>query len=102
MVQGGLSETSRRCGNPHCICHRDPARLHGPHVYITYRVAGQGRSLYVPPDQVPSARQAQQAWACFWETGCALAALNREQLQKQFQREMRARKTSAGRSAPRD
>ena len=37
MVQGGLSETSRRCGNPNCVCHRDPERLHGPHLYITYR-----------------------------------------------------------------
>jgi hypothetical protein len=23
MVQGGLSETSRRYGSPHCICHRE-------------------------------------------------------------------------------
>ena len=101
MVQGGLSETPRRCGNPNCVCHRDPARRHGPNLYITYRVDGKGRSLYVPPDHVQSARQAQQAWACFWKTGCAIAALNREQLQKQFQRDMRARKTSA-KSVPRD
>ena len=101
MVQGGLSETSRRCGNPNCICHRDPARLHGPNLYITYRVDGKGRSLYVPPDHAPSARKAQQAWSCFWEMGCAIAALNREQLQKQLQRDRRARKTSA-RSEPRD
>ena len=101
MVQGGLSETSRRCGNPNCICHRDPARLHGPNLYITYRVDGKGRSLYVPPDHAPSARKAQQAWSSFWETGCAIAALNRDQLQKQFQRDRRARKTSA-RSVPRD
>jgi uncharacterized protein DUF6788 len=53
MLQGGLSETSRRCGNPNCICHRDPTRLHGPNLYITYRVDGKGRSLYVPPDQCP-------------------------------------------------
>ena len=96
MVQGGLSETFRRCGNPNCICHRDPARVHGPNLYITYRVDGKGRSLYVPPDHAPSAHEAQQAWSSFWETGCAIAALNREQLQKQFQRDRRARKTAAG------
>ena len=101
MVQGGLSETSRRCGNANCICHRDPDRLHGPNLYIAYRVDGKGRSLYVPPDPVPAARKAQVAWASFWETGCAIAALNREQLQKQFQRDRRARKTAAG-SVPRD
>ena len=37
MVQGGLSETTRRCGNRNCICHRDPAKRHGPHLYLTYR-----------------------------------------------------------------
>ena len=61
MVQGGLSETSRRCGNTHCICHRDPDRLHGPNLYITYRVDGKGRSLYVPPGQARAARKAQAA-----------------------------------------
>ena len=43
MLQGDLSESSRRCGSPTCICHRDPQRLHGPHLYITYRVKGQGQ-----------------------------------------------------------
>ena len=46
MVQGGLSQTSRRCGNPNCICYRDPLRLHGPHLYITYREDGKSYSLY--------------------------------------------------------
>ena len=73
MVQGGLSETSRRCGNPNCICNRDPKRLHGPHLYITYREDGKSRSLYVPPEHAEIARQAQQAWAAFWEIGCSLA-----------------------------
>src|SRR5947209_12020905 len=95
MVQGGLSETSRRCGNPNCICHRDPARLHGPHLYITYRVDGKGRSLYVPPDHAASARQAQQAWASFWEIGCALAELNRDKLRSQWQHTKPRRKKTA-------
>src|ERR1035437_8928987 len=82
MVQGGLSETSRRCGNPKCICRRDPKRLHGPHLYITYRLDGKSRSLYVPPEHAPAARKAQQAWAEFWEVGCALATRNRGQLRR--------------------
>src|SRR5436190_17641084 len=56
MVQGGLSETSRRCGNPNCIC-RDPKRLHGPHLYITYREDEKSRSLYVPPEHAETARR---------------------------------------------
>ena len=102
MVQGGLSETSRRCGNPHCICQRDPERLHGPHLYITYREDGKSRSLYVPPEHTESARQAQQAWATFWKIGCSLAALNREQLRRQWQQKKKTRTAVPRRSVPRD
>ena len=90
MVQGGLSETSRRCGNSNCICYRDPAHLHGPHLYITYREDDKSRSLYVPPEHAETARQAQQAWAAFWEIGCSLAKLNRDRLRKQWQQEKQA------------
>jgi hypothetical protein len=103
MVQGGLSETSRRCGNPNCICQRDPSRLHGPHLYITYREDEKSRSLYVPPEHVKAARQAQQAWAAFWKIGCSLAALNREQLRRQWQQEKKKAHTAVPRrSGPRD
>ena len=89
MVQGGLSETSRRCGNPGCVCCRDPQRLHGPHLYITYREDGKSRSLYVPPEHAETARRAQKAWAAFWEIGCSLAKLNRDRLRKQWRRQKR-------------
>ena len=102
MVQGGLSETSRRCGNPGCICYRDPERLHGPHLYLTYREDGKSRSLYVPPDQAETARQAQQAWAAFWEIGCALSEVNRERLREQCQQDKKARTLTAARSKSRD
>ena len=98
MVQGGLSETSRRCGNSNCICHRDPKRLHGPHLYITYREDGKSRSLYVPPEHAKDARRVQQAWALFWEIGCSLAALNREQLRRQWQQGKKTRTPVSGRS----
>ena len=101
MVQGGLSETSRRCGNPNCVCQRDPKRLHGPHLYITYRADGKSCSLYVPPEHAPVARQAQQAWADFWEIGCALAALNRNRLRRKWQRDKQPR-TSATRRGSHD
>ncbi len=85
MVQGGLSETTRRCGQPHCACQRDPARRHGPHLYLTFRSEGKSRSLYVPAQQADSARQAHAAWARFWELSCELAALNRQQLRRRIQ-----------------
>ena len=102
MVQGGLSETSRRCGNPGCVCFRDPERLHGPHLYITYREDGKSRSLYVPPEHAEAARRAQQAWAAFWEIGCSLAKLNRDRLRKQWQQEKQSRTPAAGRSNSHD
>ena len=102
MVQGGLSETSRRCGNPNCICQRDPKRLHGPHLYITYRIDGKSCSLYVPPEHAKTARRAQQAWAAFWKIGCLLAALNREQLRRQWQTEKKTRTVAPARRDARD
>jgi hypothetical protein len=98
MVQGGLSETSRRCGNPTCRCAQDPAFRHGPHLYLTYRDEGASRSLYVPPDEASKARAAHQAWATFWETGCAIAALNRDALRERWQR---TTSPSHGRRRPR-
>ena len=99
MVQGGLSATSRRCGNPGCVCYRDPERLHGPHLYITYREDGKSRSLYVPPAHADLARQAQQAWAEFWEIGCSLAKLNRDRMRQQWQHERKAATSAAGKGS---
>ena len=87
MVQGGLSEASRRCGKSTCQCHDDPTYRHGPHLYLTYREAGDNRSLYVPAEHAADARAAHEAWASFWTVGCAIAALNRETLRRQWQRE---------------
>jgi hypothetical protein len=87
MVQGGLSETTRRCGNRNCICYRDPAQRHGPHLYLTYRSEGKSRALYVPREHAEQARQAQAAWKEFWEVACELAAENREQLRERMQEE---------------
>ena len=86
MVQGGLSETSRRCGKPTCRCARDPTYRHGPHLYLTYRDDGANRSLYVPPEHADIARAAHEAWAAFWTIGCAIAEVNREQLRREWQR----------------
>jgi hypothetical protein len=82
MVQGGLSETTRRCGNAGCICHRDASQRHGPHLYLTYRSEGKNRALYVPAEHAEEARRGQAAWKEFWEVACAMAAANREQLRR--------------------
>ena len=84
MVQGGLSSATRTCGKSACPCHSDPARRHGPSLYFTWKEGGRSHSLYVPAGQAEQARAAQAAWAGFWETGCQIAALNREQLRKRW------------------
>ena len=86
MVQGGLSETTRRCGNPGCICQRDATQRHGPHPYLTYRSEAKNRALYVPAKHAEEVRRAQAAWKEFWEAACALAAANREQLRHSMKR----------------
>lgn len=92
-VQGGLSQTTRTCGNPACGCHKEAARRHGPHLYLTFRTRdGRSSSLYVPREQEPQARKAVQAWAQLWETIVEISHRNREQMG----RAMRRRKTRKG------
>ena len=86
MVQGGLSSTTRTCGKPQCPCHSDPARRHGPNLYLTWRGEGKSQALYVPPQHAEEAKAAQQAWARFREIGGELAALNREQMRRRWKR----------------
>ena len=100
MVQGGLSETSRRCGNPSCVCYRDPAHLHGPHLYVTYREDGKSRSLYVPPEHAKIARHSQKAWAAFWDIGCSLAKINRDRLRQQWQKEKQSQRPGQKQERP--
>ena len=54
------------------------------------------RPYDAPPEHAKAARQAQQAWAAFWEIGCSLAKLNRDGLRKQWQQEKQSRTPSAG------
>ena len=84
MVQGGLSQTTRRCGNPGCVCFRDAAQRHGPHLYLTYRSEGKSRALYVPAEHAAEARRAQAAWKEFAEIASRLAAENRERCRRQW------------------
>jgi hypothetical protein len=41
----------------------------------------------VPADRVPQARRAHAAWAQFWESAVLLAAANREEFRRQWQKE---------------
>ena len=98
-VQGGLSETTRTCGNAACACHQDPARRHGPHLYLTFRAPdGRSSALYVPREHESTVRQAVKDWAQLWETIVEISHRNREALS----RLMRRRKSPKGASPRRE
>lgn len=97
-VQGGLSRTTRTCGNPACACHQDPARRHGPHLYLTFRAPdGRSSALYVPREHEPRVRKAVEDWAQLWETIVEISHRNREALS----RSMRRREVSQKKVSPR-
>jgi hypothetical protein len=98
-VQGGLSETTRTCGNPACACHQDPARRHGPHLYLTFRTPdGRSSALYVPREHEPTVRKAVEDWAQLWKTIVEISHRNREALGRSMRRrEEGQKKVSAGR-----
>src|SRR5512135_1232850 len=95
-VQGGLSATTRTCGNPACACHQDPARRHGPHLYLTFRtLEGRSSALYVPREHEPTVRQAVEDWAQLWKTIVEISHRNREALGRSMRRrEGRQKKVS--------
>jgi hypothetical protein len=94
-VQGGLSETTRTCGHPACACHQDPARRHGPHLYLTFRTPdGRSSALYVPHEHEPRVRKAVQAWAQLWETIVEISHRNREALARSMRRRENPRESS--------
>ncbi|MGH3755372.1 MAG: DUF6788 family protein [Pseudonocardiaceae bacterium] len=38
-LPGSIQVRRTRCGNPRCACHGEPARLHGPYIVWTRKVA---------------------------------------------------------------
>jgi hypothetical protein len=86
-VPGTLVEVVLRCGTASCACHRDPARRHGPHVYLKFRdPEGRATSLYVPRTQAAAARRAVQAWSALWDTSVVVGHLNRQALRTRLRR----------------
>ncbi|MGH8760170.1 MAG: DUF6788 family protein [Burkholderiales bacterium] len=86
MVQGALSEVTRQCGDPTCACAHDPARRHGPHLYLKFSDAGKAHSVYVPAEQGAAVKDAQHAWLRFQEIGTQIATDNRARCLRALQR----------------
>ena len=80
MVHGSLSEVTRQCGDPSCACATDPARRHGPHLYLKFTADGKAYSVYIPPEEQEALRQAHHAWRRFNSIAEQMAAENRQRL----------------------
>jgi uncharacterized protein DUF6788 len=87
MVQGSLSERARKCGDPSCACAHDPARRHGPHLYLQFSSEqDKACSVYVPAELAQSIRSAHADWQQFLELGGQISAANRAQLLRELER----------------
>lgn len=95
MVQGSLSEITRQCGDPSCACARDPAKRHGPHLYLKFTAEGKPYSVYVPPQLAPVIKRAHAAWLRFQALGAKLSAANRKRLLRELAHEKQALKGKA-------
>ena len=92
MIRGSLSEITRQCGDPACACFGDPARRHGPHLYLKFNAQGKTHSVYVPPEQGEVIKSAHAAWLRFQEIGAEVSADNRERFLHDLEREKQAAK----------
>lgn len=101
MVQGSLSEITRQCGDPSCGCAHDPAKRHGPHLYLKFSAEGKAHSVYIPPALAPVIKSAHAAWLRFQELGLKLSAANRERLLRELKREKQALKAKRERARSR-
>jgi hypothetical protein len=92
MVPGSLSELTRQCGAPNCACATDPARRHGPHLYLRFNAEGKPQSIYVPPEQSEAAKAGNRAWLRFQEISAQIGADNRDRFLHSLQRAKHATK----------
>ena len=95
MVQGSLWELTRQCGDASCACAVDPARRHGPHLYLKFSAQGKAHSVYVPAEQADAIKDAHGAWLRFQEIGTQIAAENRAGLLRALQREKQMAKAQS-------
>ncbi len=98
MVQGSLSELTRQCGDPSCACAHDPARRHGPHLYLKFNAAGKTHSVYVPAEQGEALKSAHRAWLRFEALGAEVSAQNRARFLRALQREKERAKAKRAKS----
>jgi hypothetical protein len=54
---GSISVQRLTCGQPTCICHRDPERRHGPYTYWSTKVKGKTVNRLLKPEETTLYRE---------------------------------------------
>jgi len=98
MVSGSLSEVTRQCGDPSCACAWDPARRHGPHLYLKFSAEGKAYSVYIPPGDQQTLKASHQVWLRFQEIAGQVAADNRQRFLRSLDRHKQAAKARAAKA----
>ena len=53
FLKGTVLKRMMKCGQPHCACHRDPSRRHGPYFEWTYKLKGKTVNVKLSPHAAP-------------------------------------------------
>jgi transposase len=80
VIAGSLQEQRRRCGKEGCRCTR--GELHGPYLYLSLRVGGRTRMLYVPAELAGQVREAVKTNAKMESALGEISAINLELLRR--------------------
>jgi len=54
---GSLVERRMTCGNPKCLCSRDPEKLHGPYHQLSWKEKGKSVSRFLSFEEATCYRQ---------------------------------------------
>ena len=80
VMAGSLQDQRRRCGKEGCRCTR--GELHGPYLYLSLRVGGRTRMLYVPAELAGQVRGAVRANSQLESALGEISAINLELLRR--------------------
>jgi hypothetical protein len=53
FLKGTVLKRMMKCGQPRCVCHRDPAKRHGPYFEWTYKVNAKTVNVKLSPQAAP-------------------------------------------------
>jgi len=92
FCKGTLLERRMKCGQPSCLCHRDPAKRHGPYREWTYKAHGKTVNVKLSPEAGRIYQAASQQYRQLKSLLNRLERLSRTALAAQ------AKRTKAGRT----